>query len=35
MGILRISPVSVGGKDFDDVTSLLNSLYDFNQKIDV
>lgn len=34
MGILRISPVSVNGKDMDDITSVLNTLVDINGEID-
>ena len=34
MGILRISPVSVHGKDTDDVTSVLNTLVDIDGVID-
>jgi hypothetical protein len=30
MGILRISPNKVNGRDVDDPTSILNTLVDFN-----
>jgi hypothetical protein len=34
MGILRISPIEVNGKDMDDVTSILNTLVDIDGSID-
>jgi hypothetical protein len=34
MGILRVSPVSVHGKDTDDITSILNTLVDIDGVID-
>jgi hypothetical protein len=33
MGILRISPIEVNGKDIDDVTSILNTLVDIDGNI--
>lgn len=34
MGILRISPIEVNGKDMDDITSILNTLVDFDGNVD-